>query len=56
VDVDISGGVSLGKTFADFYNFMKKPANMKVALGVRARDFMELFLQRMETLSRLVTA
>ena len=48
VDVDISGGVSMGKTFADFYNYNKKPANMKVALGVRAREFIELFLERME--------
>jgi purine nucleosidase len=47
VDVDISGGVSMGKTFADFYNYYKKPANMKVALGVRQRDFIELFLERM---------
>jgi len=52
VDVDISGGVSMGKTLADFYNFDKKPTNMKVALGVRAREFMELFLERMEKLSR----
>lgn len=52
VDVDISGGVSMGKTFADFYNYNKKPANMKVALGVRARDFIGLFLERMETLSK----
>jgi purine nucleosidase len=51
VDVDISGGVSMGKTFADFYNYEKKPANMKVALGVRPRDFVELFLERMEKLS-----
>jgi purine nucleosidase len=51
VDVDISSGVSLGKTFADFYNFTKKPANMKVALNVRARDFVELFLERMEWLA-----
>jgi purine nucleosidase len=51
VDVDISGGVSMGKTFADFYNYNKIPANMKVALGVRARDFIELFLERMEALS-----
>ncbi|MBI4762085.1 MAG: nucleoside hydrolase [Chloroflexota bacterium] len=51
VDVDISGGVSMGKTFADFYNYQKKPANMRVALGVRARDFIELFLERMERLS-----
>ncbi|MCI0554562.1 MAG: nucleoside hydrolase [Anaerolineae bacterium] len=51
VDVDISGGVSMGKTFADFYNYEKKPANMKVALGVKARDFVELFLERMEMLA-----
>jgi len=51
VDVDISGGVSMGKTLADFYNFDKKPANVKVALGVRARDFIELFLERMEELA-----
>jgi hypothetical protein len=29
-----------------------KPANMKVALGVRPRDFMELFLERMEKLTK----
>ena len=51
VDVDISGGVSMGNTFADFYHHTKKPDNMKVALGVRARYFMDLFLQRMENLS-----
>lgn len=54
VDVDISGGVSTGKTFADFYNYDKKPVNMKVALGVRPRDFIELFLERMEGLSRKI--
>lgn len=54
VDVDISGGVSMGKTFADFFNYGKKPANMKVALGVRPRDFIELFLERMERLARQV--
>ena len=51
VDVDISGGVSLGKTFADFYRLAGKPANMRVALDVRARDFMNMFVKRMETLS-----
>ena len=54
VDVDVSGGVSMGKTFADFYKATAKPANMKVALGVRARDFIELFVQRMEQLARTV--
>lgn len=52
VDVDISGGISMGKTLADFYHFTKKPANIKVALDVRARDFIELFLERIERLAR----
>lgn len=52
VDVDISGGVSMGKTFADIFNVTKKPANIKVAMDVRGEDFIELFLQRMETLSQ----
>ena len=54
VDVDISGGVSMGKTFADILNVTKKPANMRVAMGVRGEDFIELFLQRMESLSRKI--
>jgi purine nucleosidase len=52
VDVDISGSVSMGNTFADFYHMTKKPTNMKVALGVRPRDFMEVFLERMEKLAK----
>jgi len=52
VDVDIAGGVSMGKTFADIFHVTKKPANLKVAMDVRGEDFVELFLQRMETLSR----
>ena len=52
VDVDISGGVSMGKTFADIPHVLKKPANMKVAMNVRGEEFIELFLQRMEDLSR----
>jgi len=54
VDVDISGGVSMGNTFADFYHHTKNHATMKVALGVKARDFMELFLERMEMLARSI--
>ncbi len=52
VDIDISGGVSMGKTFADVYNVLQKPATMKVAMSVRGDDFIELFVRRMETLSR----
>jgi len=54
VDVDISGGVSMGKTFADILNVNKNPANMQVAMNVRGDDFIELFLQRMESLSRAI--
>lgn len=56
VDVDISGGVSMGNTFADFYKMTKRPANMKVALGVRSRDFIELFMERVGRLSRTISA
>ncbi|HET7142606.1 MAG TPA: nucleoside hydrolase [Anaerolineales bacterium] len=55
VDVDLSGGVSIGNTFADFYHMTKQPANMKVALAVRPRDFMELFLERMEKLAQFLS-
>lgn len=55
VDVDISGGVSMGKTFADIPKVLKKPANMKVAMKVRGEDFIELFLQRMEDLCRRIS-
>jgi len=54
VDVDISGGISMGKTIGDFYNYNKKPANMKVALGVNARGFIELFVERIENLARSI--
>ena len=56
VDVDISGGISTGKTFADFYKMTGKSANMKVALGVRPRDFIDLFVERMQNLSRSVSS
>jgi len=52
--VDISGGVSMGNTFADIFNISKKPVNMKVALGVRGDDFVELFLRQMELLSHSI--
>ena len=54
VDVDISGGVSMGKTFADIPRVLKKPANMNVAMSVQGQEFVELFLQRMEDLSRRI--
>lgn len=51
VDVDISGGVSMGKTLADYYHLTGKQPNMQVALGVRPREFIELFLKRIEKYS-----
>ena len=50
VDVDISGGVSMGNTFADFFNMQHQQPNMQVALGVRPREFIEIFLERIESL------
>jgi purine nucleosidase len=52
VDIDLSGGISLGKTIGDFYNYNKKPANMKVALGVKPRNFIDLFVERMVKLAK----
>ena len=54
VDVDISGGISMGKTIGDFYNYGRKPANMKVALEVKSRDFIDLFLERISSLARAI--
>ena len=54
VDVDISGGISMGKTIGDFYNYGKKPANMKVALGVKSRDFIDLFVKRISNLANSI--
>lgn len=47
VDVDISGGVGMGKTFADFYGMEGKQPNMEIALEVKAREFIRLFLDKM---------
>jgi len=52
VDVDISGGVCMGKTFADFYRMTGKPANMQVALEVDSERFLALFMERMTQLCR----
>lgn len=54
VGVDFSGGISNGHTFADLMNVSKKPANMQVAMGVRGRDFIELFIERMKDLCKKI--
>ncbi len=54
VDVVLSEGAALGKTFADSYKMTGKPANMKVALGVCARAFVDLFVERMERLCEAI--
>lgn len=54
VGVDFSGGVSHGNTFADLMNVSQKPANMQVAMGVRGRDFIDLFVERMKFLCKKV--
>lgn len=52
INVDISGGVSTGKTYADFMKVTKKPANIKAALDVKGREFVDLFVERMERFSK----
>lgn len=54
VDVDLSGGVSMGKTYADFFRMWQKPPNMQVAMDVRARAFIELFLERIRPLCKAI--
>lgn len=56
VDVDIAGGVSMGKTFADFYKMTGKAPNMKVALDVQPDDFIDLFVSRVEALAKKIPA
>ncbi len=56
VGVDISGGISNGNTFADLMNVSKKPANMQAAMGVRGRDFIELFVERMKDLCQNISS
>jgi purine nucleosidase len=51
VTVDLHSEVSLGKTMADFYNMWQKPPNMRVALQVQARRFIDLFVERIEKLA-----
>ncbi len=52
LDVDTNHGVSMGKTFADFYNYEQKPENGYAALNARARDFVEIFIERMIKISQ----
>jgi len=53
VDVDISGGISMGKTVGDFYNYERKLPNLKVALDVKPREFMDLFVERIMQLAQM---
>jgi purine nucleosidase len=55
VDVDINGGISMGKTFADFYRMHDRQPNMKVALDVQPRQFIDFFLERMEVLAKQIS-
>jgi purine nucleosidase len=56
VTVDLQSEMSLGKTVADFYHAWQKPPNMRVALEVQARRFIDLFTERMLTLAAVKRA
>lgn len=51
VDIDISGGVSMGKTYADVYRILGKEENINVASKVRSDEFIQIFLERINRLS-----
>ena len=51
VDADISCGVAMGKTFTAFYKMTGKSTNMKIALGMRACDLINLFVEQIDFLA-----
>lgn len=54
VDVDISGGVSMGKTYADLFGLWRRPPNMKVALDVKQIEYIELVVNRLMVLAEQI--
>lgn len=52
VDVDISEGVSMGKTFADFYRTLGKEENLWIASEVKPKDLIQIFVERIAKLSK----
>lgn len=51
VGVDVSCGVSMGKTFADFYNVEHQSRRVHVGLEVDADGFVDLFVERIHNLA-----
>lgn len=56
VTVDLSSELGMGQTIGDFYNAWQRSPNLQVALQVRARAFIDLFVARMEALIRSMNA
>lgn len=52
VSVDLSSPSSKAKTIADHYGALKLPANAKVAMEVEVERFMDLFIERMNRLTK----
>lgn len=52
VDVDMSDGPGHAGTYADFWKLTGKAPNMRVALGVDAPRFMQIFIERVAELSK----
>lgn len=51
VDVDLSPGPSLGKTYADFYRIDRDQPIVDIALQVDTPAFLDLFIQRIQGLA-----
>ncbi len=51
VDVDLSPGPSLGKTYADFYRIDRDRPTVDIALQVDTPTFLDLFIERIQGLA-----
>lgn len=51
VDVDLSSGPSLGKTYADFYRIDRDQPTVDIAFQVDTAAFLDLFIERIQSLA-----
>jgi purine nucleosidase len=49
IDVETKSELCDGQTVCDFQNRLSQPANIHVCLGVRAEDFIQMFIQALRT-------
>lgn len=52
VDVELTGTLTMGKTVGDFFKQSERPPNVKLVTEFDSARFLDLFLERMEALTR----